>query len=224
MTDPVLLLGGAGLPGWIWDGVRAELPVESVVVRYPTAAGASLREYAEAALAQAPARRFAVVAHSIGGVVASEMAAIAPDRLTALLAVSASIPAPGGSFLRALPFPQRYLADLIMRVAGTRPPANAIRSGLGTGLSEADITRLIDEFAPESQRLYRDRVSERVLPAARGYLTTLNDREFSVAAQRRYRAVLDPGLHREIPTGHLPMLQDPVLLARTIEEFLTMCR
>ncbi|MEV0246929.1 alpha/beta hydrolase [Nocardia sp. NPDC050712] len=217
-STPVLFLSGAGLPAWIWDDVRSALSAESVVAAYPKQAGASLRDYAEAALAQAPQGRFTVVAHSIGGVVAAELVAIAPDRVAAVLGVAASVPAPGTSFLGALPFPQRYVVGLIMRLAGTRPPAKAIRAGVGFGVEEVALQRLIDDFAPESQRLYRDPVSQRVFPARTGYVVTTEDREFPPALQRGYAAELGSAPARELATGHLPMLQEPARLARLIEE------
>ncbi|MFC7449576.1 alpha/beta fold hydrolase [Rhodococcus daqingensis] len=218
-STPIVFLSGAGLPAWIWDEVRASLPVDSVVAAYPKQAGATLRDYAEAVLAQAPDGEFTVVAHSIGGVVASEVAAVAPTRVGGLLAVAASVPSAGRSFLGALPAPQRHIVGLIMRVAGTRPPEKAIRSGLCAGLGEDEVARIVADFAPESQRLYRDRVSARVFPARAGYVVTTADKEFPAALQGRYAAELGAGWRREMATGHLPMLQEPAALSQILKEF-----
>ncbi|MFE7796376.1 alpha/beta fold hydrolase [Nocardia sp. NPDC057440] len=218
-TSPILFLSGAGLPAWIWDGVRAGLPVESVVAVYPKRTDASLRDYADTALAQAPDGTFTIVAHSIGGVVASEIVAIAPERVDGLLGIAASVPAAGSSFLGALPAPQRYIIGLIMRFVGTRPPEKAIRSGLGAGLGDADIARIVAEFEPESQRLYRDGVSPRTLPARSGYVTTSADQEFPAEWQRKYAAELASEFRRELPTGHLPMLEDPASVTQLLKEF-----
>ncbi|MFE6862927.1 alpha/beta fold hydrolase [Nocardia sp. NPDC057668] len=219
-STPVLFLSGAGLPAWIWDAVRAELPVSSVVAEHPRGGRASLREYAEAALAQAPEGSFVLVAHSAGGAVAGEIVAAAPDRVAGVLGVAASIPVPGGSFVSALPVPQRYVIGPIMRIAGTRPPEKAIRAGLGSGLGEDDLTRLVADFTPESQRLYRDRLSPHAFPERAGYVVTTADREFAPALQRRYAARLTPAAPRELATGHLPMLEDPKALTRVVTEFL----
>ncbi|WP_454197984.1 alpha/beta fold hydrolase [Nocardia sp. Marseille-Q1738] len=218
-TTPILFLSGAGLPAWIWDDVRASLPIESVVAVYPKRGDATLRDYADTALAQAPDGPFTIVAHSIGGVVASEITAIAPERVDGLIGVAAAVPAAGTSFLGALPAPQRYIVGLIMRLAGTRPPEKMIRSGLCAGLGDADIARIVSEFEPESQRLYRDGVSPRTLPARSGYVTTTVDREFPIASQRKYAAQLDPKFRREVPTGHLPMMQDSASLTQILQEF-----
>ncbi|WP_328390685.1 alpha/beta fold hydrolase [Nocardia sp. NBC_00416] len=218
-ATPILFLSGAGLPAWIWDDVRASLPVESVVAAYPKRDGATLHDYADTALAQAPDGPFTIVAHSIGGVVAGEITAMAPDRVDGLLGIAASIPAAGTSFLGALPTPQRFVVGAIMRLAGTRPPEKVIRSGLCAGLGDAEIARVVAEFEPESQRLYRDGVSPRTFPARSGYVTTTIDREIPLASQRKHAAELNPDFRREMPTGHLPMLQDSASLTRILQEF-----
>ncbi|MFE3055998.1 alpha/beta fold hydrolase [Nocardia sp. NPDC059239] len=221
-TTPILFLSGAGLPAWIWDEVRASLPVESVVAAYPKRVDATLRDYVDTALAQAPNGLFTIVAHSIGGVVASEIAATAPERIDRLLGIAASFPAAGTSFLAALPAPQRVFTGLIMRVAGTRPPEKAIRTVLCAGLEEDDIAHVVAEFEPESQHLYRDRVSPRTFPTRTGYVATTADRQLPEMLQRKNAAELGIGFHREIPTGHLPMLQDPASLTTVVEEFIAL--
>ncbi|MFJ4653212.1 alpha/beta fold hydrolase [Nocardia sp. NPDC088792] len=219
---PILFLSGAGLPAWIWDEVRACLPVESVVAAYPKRVDATLRDYVDTALTQAPDGVFTIVAHSIGGVVASEIAATAPERIDRLLGIAASFPAAGTSFLAALPAPQRIFTGLIMRLAGTRPPEKAIRSVLCAGLEEDDIARVVADFEPESQRLYRDRVSPRTFPTRTGYVETTADPQLPAMLQRKSTAELGTGFYREMPTGHLPMLQAPASLTALVEEFIAL--
>ena len=218
-TTPILFLSGAGLPAWIWDDVRDSLPVESVVATSPRQADATLRDYVDAALAQAPGPVFTIVAHSIGGVVASEIAASAPERIDGLLGIAVSVPPAGTSYLDAMPLPQRLVMGLIMRFAGTKPPEKAIRSGLCSGLGDADTARIVEEFAPESPRLYRDRVSARTFPARSGYVVTTSDRVIRAAEQQKHAAELGSNFHREMLTGHLPMLEDPASLTKIVEEF-----
>jgi pimeloyl-ACP methyl ester carboxylesterase len=218
-STPILFLSGAGLPAWIWDGVRADLPVESVVAAYPKRVDARLDDCVSAVLAQAPDGSFTIVAHSIGGVVASQIVATAPERVAGLLGVAASFPAAGTSFLAASPAPQRVVVGLVMRVAGTRPPEKAIRSVLCAGLDEGDTARIVAEFEPESQHLYRDKVSRRTFPARSGYVVTTADRQLSAAMQYRHAAELGSGFRRELSTGHLPMLQDSASLAKVVQEF-----
>lgn len=218
-TTPILFLSGAGLPEWIWDDVRSALPVDSVVAAYPKRADATLHDYAAAALAQAPNGAFTIVGHSIGGVVASQITATAPQRVSGLLGIAASFPPAGTSFLGASPAPQRLLLGLVLRLAGTRPPEKAIRSGLCAGLDENVTARIVAEFEPESRYLYRDTVSPRTFPAHSGYVVTTADPELPEALQHKHATELGPGFRRELPTGHLPMLRDPASLTKIIQEF-----
>ncbi|MBL7252801.1 alpha/beta fold hydrolase [Paractinoplanes lichenicola] len=216
----ILFLSGAGLPSWIWDDVRAQLATGSRVAARPASLeGAGLRDYAEAALASAPEGRFAIVAHSAGGVVGAEVVRLAPERVSGFLAVSAVIPRPGGSFLSSMPAPNRWVLSAVMRLAGTRPPASAIRGGLAHGLDGQVTERLIADFVPEPAALYRDRVGDHSWSGPRGYVFTDRDRELPLAVQRR-SAQQKGGASYHLNTGHLPMLENPKALADLINQFL----
>ncbi|MEW2444511.1 alpha/beta fold hydrolase [Micromonospora marina] len=219
---PVLFLSGAGLPAWIWDDVRADLPAgtNTAVARYPRETHASLGEYADAVAAQVPWSSFAVVAHSIGGVVATELMARHPGRVAGILGVSALIPQPGHSFVRSMPFPARLFLGAMLRFGGTRPPAKAIRTGLAGGLPPAVADRIVADFDPESVRLYRDPAPARQLPAARAYLFTRNDKEFTAAIQRQSAETLEATTTEELPTGHLPMIEDPAAVSHAVQKLL----
>lgn len=214
-STPVLFLSGAGLPAWIWDGVRASLAVESAVAPRPSAPGASLDEYARAALEAAPGERFVVVAHSSGGVVAARMLGIAPERVRGLVALAAVLPRPGQSFVRAMPFPRRLVLSAVMRIAGTRPPESAVRGSLAGGLPPEVQDRLVADLVPESQRYFRDRVAPWTAPADSLYVPAERDEELPLPLQRRFAALLT-GTASPLPTGHLPMLEDPSAVVAAI--------
>ncbi len=214
MTGPILFLSGAGLQPWIWDDVRAALDIETRVARNP-GPRAGLAGHADAALATAEGwERFRVVAHSIGGVVATALVAREPARVSGVVGVCAVVPEAGSSFLGALPVPQRQIMGLAIRLLGTRPPESSIRKGLAAGVDEEVAARIVADFAPESKALYRDRVPGRTFPAAT-YVLTGQDREFPAALQERYAVRLGAAVTR-LETGHLPMLQDPAGLATLI--------
>lgn len=217
---PVVLLGGAGLPPWIWDDVRRALAgTATSVARYPRGPGASLADYADEVAAQVP-QGSVVVAHSVGGVVAAELLVRHPGRVSGLLGVSAVVPAPGRSFLRSLPVPARYVVGAVVRLAGTRPPDRALRA-LAAGLPAPTADRIVREFDPEGVRLYRDPVSgagDR--PAVRGYLRTTQDLEVPAAVQLASAAALAATWTDELATGHLPMLQDPHGVTRAVRRVL----
>jgi pimeloyl-ACP methyl ester carboxylesterase len=209
----LVLLSGAGLPEWIWGEVRRVLPFESLVVAYPKGS-ASLRAYAESALTQSP-QRFTLIAHSVGGVVGTEMCALAPDRVEGFVGLSACLPPAGRSFVQTMPLPQRAILGFLLRLLGTRPPDKQIRQGLCAGVSDDVAARLVADFAPESRALFTDAVSARSFPARSAYFVTEHDREFPAALQRRFAAELG-GNVETLPTAHLPMLEDPDETAKRI--------
>lgn len=218
---PVLFVSGAGLPAWIWDEVRAALPdgVQSAVARRPDGAQARLADYADAA-AQAPWPTFVVVAHSSGGVVAAELLSRHPRRVTGILGVSAVVPRANRSFVSTMPIPARLVLGLVLRLAGTRPPAKAVRAGLASGVPQDIADRIVTDFSPESLRLYLDTTSTRELPPTRAYVLTTEDRELTTSVQRRSADELSATWTEELPTGHLPMLEDPTRLNQVVQRLL----
>ncbi|WP_166982207.1 alpha/beta hydrolase [Paramicrobacterium fandaimingii] len=185
MTLPVLFLSGAGLPEWIWDDVRNGLDGDSAVAATPRHSSATLADVAAAALASAPWPRFTVVAHSIGGAVATRLLPLAGDRVDALLGVAALFPKPGTSYSANLPFPARWIMPLALRMTGTRPPDSVIRSSLGAGLDDDTADRLVAQFEPEPVGLYLDKTVETAFPARSGYISTSRDTVCVCGAHRR---------------------------------------
>jgi pimeloyl-ACP methyl ester carboxylesterase len=219
----VLFISGAGLPAWIWDDVKQLLGGShqvGVAARPARIGGAGLRDYAAAAIDSAPARRFAVVAHSSGGVIGAEIARLAPERVSAFLAVTAMIPTSGGSFLSAMPAPNRWVLRAVMQFAGTRPPNRVIRRGLAHGLDEQTTDRIVADFIPESVDLYRDKIAGHSWSGRRGYIFTRRDRALSMAKQRRSAERLGPDWTDDLNTGHLPMIENPRALAGSIAAYL----
>lgn len=105
-----------------------------------------LRDYARAAADSAPPGSFTIVAHSAGGVIAAEVAQIIPDRVDAIVGVSAVVAAPGGSFVSAMPVPHRWALGAMLRLDGTRPPDSVIRSRLAHGLGADLAERVVSDF------------------------------------------------------------------------------
>lgn len=218
---PLLFLSGAGLPGWIWDDVRACLPPSwpTAVAAQPVDATGSLLAHAQQVLDETVWPGFVVVAHSIGGVVATGLAHLDPQRVQGVLGVAAVVPRPDRSFLGSLPFPRNHVLGALVRLVGTRPPEKAIRTGLTSALEDAVADRVVDGFRPAPRWLYRDRAPQHRFPARRGYLFTDQDRELPPRLQRTYAGELAPTWTGHLPTGHLPMLQDPAGTSRAVQEF-----
>ena len=125
----VLFLSGAGLPPWMWDDVRARINDRPTYVGpRPPGAEASLATMRRRRSSATGTERFVIVAHSAGGMVAAKILELQPERVAGLLGVSCVVPGPGASFIGSMPFPNRVILGLVMRVLGTRPPEKALRA------------------------------------------------------------------------------------------------
>jgi pimeloyl-ACP methyl ester carboxylesterase len=155
-----------------------------------------------------------VVAHSIGGVVGLEVAKRLGDQAAGFMGVCASIPRPGDSYATALPFPQKLILPLLLKLAGTKPPESAIRSSLCNGLDQAQTDSIVAAFQPESVQLYTDKTTTNPLPSLPTfYVKTLQDKQFSSSAQDAMAANLPSAQVFTVESGHLPMLSHPSELA-----------
>lgn len=230
MSDVGLVfIHGAGLGGWIWERLGASLNHPHVFADFPLRDAPvaarrplTLADYAAHVAAQAGTLRTdraVIVAHSLGGTVGLQVASLLGDRLAGFVGVSAAIPREGGSFLSALPLPQRWIVAGLMRVAGTRPPESAIRRGLCSGLDAATANRVVEGFIPETRRVYRGRTDVPVPDVPRGYVVLTEDQELPVSLQRRMAQNLGATDTPELPAGHLAMLSHPAALAGLLNDF-----
>ena len=95
----------------------------------------------------------------------------------------------------------RRILAAAMRLAGTRPPAKAIRRGLGTGLRGNVVDRVVAEFTPESVGLYADRSGNHVWSGPRGFLFTTQDKQIPLGLQRNFAHRLGGQWSEELATG-----------------------
>ncbi len=224
----IIFIHGAGLSGWIWDDVIANISCPHVCADYSSLERvnnmATLNDYVEVArlqVEQLNTKRVAIVAHSIGGVVGVELSSKLGNRLAAYVGVSAVIPKPGGSFMTSLPFPQKMIMPIIFKLAGTKPPESAIRSGLGNGLPLEETNEIVAKFQQESSHLYTDRISKTLPSNVHGmYLRTTQDKELSLQIQNESIARLNNPDVYDIDSGHMPMLSDTDVLAEYINKLM----
>jgi len=224
-----VFIHGAGLDNRIWRKVAEGFNHPYLLAEYPLRQGSadsrkrlSLEDYAIGMKKQIEAwgvRRIVLVAHSIGGVLALKLASELGNRLAGFIAVGAVIPKAGGSFLSAMPFPQRIIMAAIMRILGTKPPEAAIRAGLCSDLASDQASEIVRGFTPEAVRLFTDRVRASIPDVPRLYVKLTKDKEILPSLQDRMIAALAPGSVRSLDTGHLPMIGDPDGLRAILEEF-----
>lgn len=224
-----VFIHGAGLNGGIWDQVVEGLEHPCLKVDYPLRDGSdvsghhlTLEDYITYMTEQVKTwdmKQFIIVAHSLGGVLAMGLASRLADRVAGIVAIGAAIPKGGGSFVSALPFPQRVIIPFILKMAGTKPPESILRTGLCSDLSEEQTARIIAEFIPESRRVYTDRVQASVPQVPKLYVKLTQDKEFGESVQERMAANLSADRLECLSTGHLPMLSDPQGVRRILGDF-----
>lgn len=224
-----VFVNGAGLNSGIWSKAAEGLDHPHLLAEFPfrhdsvdSRKDLSLEDYAAHIKKQVDeweTRRFVIVAHSLGGVVALKLASGLSDRLAGFVAVGAAIPKNGGSFLSALPLPKRPLMSVILRKWGTKPPESAIRAGLCNDLGEEQTMEIVKGFVPEAVRVYTDNIDVPVPDVPKLYVKLTKDKEFGSSLQNKMIANLSPQSVETMETGHLPMLSDPERLRRILQSF-----
>lgn len=223
----VIFISGAGLSSWIWDEVASKIHAPSIVADYLAVRqnkNASLEDYVSAAAKSAEqlkANKVIIVAHSIGGVVGIELARQLGDRAAGIIGVSAAMPIPGGNFFSCLPFPQKVIMPIIVKLAGTKPPESAIRNGLANDLQGDVVGKLVSSFQPEAKGLYYGKTSAANLPdILYGYIRTTSDKELPNTVQDTIIKHLPHTTTHDIASGHLPMLSHAAEVAAIVDDFI----
>src|SRR5690606_1953326 len=79
--------------------------------------------------------QFIIVGHSIGACVGLAITKHFTNELKGFVAVGSVIPQKGASFVSALPFPQKLIMPVLLKLFGTKPPQKAIERELCNDLS-----------------------------------------------------------------------------------------
>lgn len=229
----VVFLHGAGLRGSVWTAVAEQMHAPCLLADFPyrdeseeAREDLTIEDYISAIHQQIDewgCHRFILVAHSISGVLALELARRFQGRAAGLVAVGATIPRNGGSFLSSLPLPNRWILSAILRLAGTKPPEAFLRKGLCSDLTPELTDATVMGFLPESKLLYTERIKAPV-PAdlPKMYIKLTEDKEMLPPLQERMIAALQPVHVEELQAGHLPMLSEPEGLSKAIERMLSL--
>lgn len=228
-TTGIVLLHGAGLGSYIWDEMIPHLDIASIAVDFPNRnggnkanAGLNLNDYTNAVLDRIEnwnKENIILVTHSISGVVGLSVAKKLEHRLAGFVAIGASIPKNGGSFLSSLPLPQHLIMWSAITLAGTKPPVSAIRLGLCNDLTKEQADKVVENFTPESKRLYTQKSHAGIPSVKTMYIKLSLDNEFPLGVQNQFARNLNTSQIVELESGHLPMLSVPGLLAATINNF-----
>jgi pimeloyl-ACP methyl ester carboxylesterase len=241
----VVLIHGAWQGSWAWDALmpylRAagldahalDLPGNGTDDVDPAAVSLDLYVGAVVRRISAIGGRVSIVAHSGGGVVASQVAETCPEQIERLAYVAGMMLPDGAAFAEvAGPLiaadhsavgivPHLVWSDdrLVSRV----PPAAAkhiFYHDCPAQAAEAAASRLTPQ--PERGRAVRPRLSpDRFGRLPRLYVEAQADRSVVLAVQRRMQALV-PGAHvASLPTGHVPQLAAPKMLAERLIPWLS---
>lgn len=234
---PVVLVHGAWSDASAWDRVAADLRARGhpvTAVNLPghgadntPAQALSLAGYAEAVTRALPARGQALlVGHSMAGMVISQVAENAPERVARLVYVAAYLPANGDSLYKLA------MADKGSRVGKywrqddpkTYSPASIAREGIVevfcADCNGADQQMLVASHKAEAVPPLATPVklsAERFGRVARTYVHTRDDAAVSYAHQQTMLAAVGGATQVvTLNTSHMPMLTQPKALADAI--------
>lgn len=225
---PMLLLPGTLGTDALWDGVLGALGDDAAPVFGRIDLDDTIAGMAESVLAAAPAS-FDLVGHSLGGIVALEMARLAPDRIRRMVLLNTSGRAPSGA-------QQRDWADLSARTcagdfravldeqmavnlgaAGTDPVRAALWQSMARAVGVAGYLRQL-----RAQQGRSDYLPE--LPGIAVPTLVVTGAEDSVCprdVQLELAARLPDARHVVVPgAGHLSPLDAPADIAALLRDFL----
>lgn len=226
----IVFIHGAGLNSSIWNETIQEINIPSLAIDFSkikTDGKAvdilTFDNYVDGTIQQIKEWKkdhFIIVAHSIGACVGLKIAGHFKNELKGFVAVGAVISKNGNSFISTLPFPQRLLMPVILRVFGTKPPRKSIESELCNDLTAEQTLKIVNEFTPESKALYTTKIYFDLPDTKRLYIKLKNDKSMPVSFQDQMAENLKSDKVIILDSGHLPMMSKPKQLASILSEFL----
>ena len=235
-----VLVHGSFSGAWCWERMRGPLETAGHVVDTLDLPGAGDDEtpLAEVTLAgsarrvvevlESRAEPAVLVGVSMGGVVITQAASDAPDRVSSLIFVCAFMPANGQSLLDLTRLPEgkddQIQANLV--ISGDPPVATMSSAAAAAAAVFNRCTPEETEFAlarrrPQAVVLFSTPVDvdEHALDAIpRSYVLTTQDRSLPPVLQRRMVREHPCRTVVELDTGHAPYLSMPVELATVLSE------
>ncbi len=226
---PLVLIPGMMCDARMWGGIPAALSSHQVGHILPTGSG-SMADLATQALAQAP-ERFALAGLSMGGILAMEMLAQAPHRITRLALLDTN-PLAEAPEVRARRQPQiaKALTGRLAQVMRDEMKPNYLAEGPDKGaILDLCLDMALDlgpdVFARQSRALAGRADRQAALAAFTGPALVLMGAEDRLCPRDRHdlmhrlmpqsRLVIIPG------AGHLPPLEQPSATARALAAWLS---
>jgi pimeloyl-ACP methyl ester carboxylesterase len=230
-----LLIHGAWHGAWCWHKLTPLLTAHGARVLAPdlpamgddtTPPGVITLDYWARFVADLAAREpqpIMLVAHSRGGIVASQAAELVPDRIRRIAYVAAYLlPARATLAAEARRDADSLIpANMVPASSGVtcRVRPGVIRAAFYGRCSDADADFAVARLCPEPLKPLvtpLELTPERYGRVPRAYVETTDDRVISLAAQRRMRETLPCDPVFTLDTDHSPFLSQPEALARML--------
>ncbi len=226
----MVFIHGAGLNCSIWADVIQGINVPTLAIDFskikPEKKATDLLsfdDYVNAAITQISDWKkdhFIVVAHSIGAFIGLKIADHFKKEVRGIVCIGSVIPMTGNSFVSSLPFPQKWIIPVILRLFGTKPAQKSIESELCNDLTKEQTLKIVNEFTPESKALYLTRIHFNLPDINRLYIKLENDKTMPATFQDKMAINLNAEKIMTIDSGHLPMLSKSKQLASILSDFL----
>lgn len=227
----IAFIHGAGLNSSIWDDLISEINFPTLAIEFPNKNPESkvndmltFDDYVSDAIIQIKKWKkdnFIIVAHSIGAFVGLKVASHFKNELKGFVAIGAVIPTNGNSFVSSLPYPQKLVMPVILKLFGTKPPQKSIESELCNDLTASQTSKIVKEFAPESKALYGTKIYFVLPDTYRLYIKLENDKSMPISFQEKMAKNLKAEKIISLDSGHLPMMAKPKQLAAILSEIAT---
>ncbi len=227
-----VLIHGSELGAWVWEQVVAQLRSPALAVDLP---GRGTRPADRRAIRLRDAvrsvaedvghwdvDRVVVVAHSFSGVLVPALAVSLGERVAAVVLVGATVPQDGKAWVDLLPLPQRlFLRGLYkLRPQGQLSPEGENRKTLCNDLDAETTAWFLERRVAEAPGYLLDAVPTATFPpnVPLHYVRLLDDRSMSDPVRDQMIRSLPHARVHDLHSGHLPMLSQPVALARLLDQ------
>ncbi len=226
----IVLIHGAGLGSFIWDEIKPMLDIPVLAIDFPNRnkgekANTNLpfEAYTKSVIEQIEKWKkikIILVVHSIGGCIGLKLAEHFKGDLAGFVAISASLPPNGQSFVSDLPFPKSILMPIVLRLFGTKPPKKLIEKELCNDLTPEQTEKVVNNFTPESTLLYTTNIRYKKPEVKMLYIKSTNDNSLPVFLQDKMINNLSIQRVEIIDGGHLLMLSHPKQLLNAMNKFI----
>jgi len=235
-TPTIVLLGGSGLAPWAWERVAEHLEGGGLRTRAPQlaatgddrtpAAEVSMQDWIDDVIDELRAQhtdRSVLVAHSFAGYVAAAVLERAPMLVRTAIFLDAAIPSPRRSWFETMgPETEAFMRSLADNGAipfFTREQLDQVFPG--HGISDEAWAWMSAKITPQPLHTYTQPATMRDIDTEATTLAYVRCLRTSPPVAEIDETT--PGwVYRSLPTGHWPMITDPLATANMIGELATL--